>query len=179
MQQLLDDESRDLVDAERASGGSADSLSSSRSSSARRIDSKRWRSATTVGMAPRDRSQPPNFSTSSATIASARALRSSGARRSRDDRLQVVDVVEEHLLDLAGRRLDVAGQGDVDDEQRPCAPRPHDRLDARLGEDRRGRAGGGDDDVAAAERGVEIVPGRGERAADGLRESARRAPSSG
>ena len=104
--------------------------------------SNRWRSATTVGIAPRDRSQPPNFSTSSATIASARVTSlARRARFSRDRRLQIVDVVEEHLLDFAGRRLDVARQRDVDDEQRPVAPRPHHRLDARLGENRRRRAG--------------------------------------
>ena len=39
-----------------------------------------------------------------------------------DRRLQVVDVVEEHLLDFAGRRFHVAGHGDVDDEERPVAP---------------------------------------------------------
>ena len=55
----------------RTSGDSADSLKSSRASSARRIASNRCRSATTVGIAPRARNQPPNFSTSSATMASA------------------------------------------------------------------------------------------------------------
>ena len=34
-------------------------------------------------------------------------------------RLKVVDVVEEHLLEVADRRLDVARHGDVDDEERP------------------------------------------------------------
>ena len=38
----------------------------------------------------------------------------------------------------------------------------------RLGEDRRRGAGRGDDDVAGAERGVELFPGRGGGAADGL-----------
>src|SRR6266516_4408972 len=57
----------------RASGGNADSLNSSRSSSARRMTSKRCRNATTVGMALRDRSHAANLSTSSPTIASARA----------------------------------------------------------------------------------------------------------
>ena len=45
-----------------------------------------------------------------------------------DRRLQVVDVVQEDLLDFSGGRLDVARHGDVDDEQRAVAPRPHDRL---------------------------------------------------
>ena len=86
-----------------------------------------------------------------------------------DGRLQVVDVVEEDLLDFAGRRFDVARQRDVDDEERPVAPRPHDGLDVRLREDRRGRAGRRDHDVARAEHGVHVVPRRGARAADRLR----------
>ena len=164
----------------RASGGSDDSLNSSRSSSERRIASNRCRSATTVGIAPRERSQAPNFSTSSPTIASARATLAGPPRQVlAHGRLQVVDVVEEHLLDLAGRRLDVARHGDVDDEQRPVAPRPHHRLDVRLGEDRRRRAGRGDDDVArrrARRRARPTAPPRRRRS---LRPSAPRAPSCG
>ena len=49
-----------------------------------------------------------------------------------DRRLQVVDVVEEDLLDFTGRRLDVARHGDVDDEERTVAARPHHGLDVRL-----------------------------------------------
>ena len=86
-----------------------------------------------------------------------------------DRRLQVVDVVEEHLLDFAGRRLHIARHRDVDDEERAVAPRPHDGLDVRLGENRRRRAGRGDDDVAGAEHGVELFPRRGAGAADRLR----------
>src|SRR5262245_24971978 len=56
-------------------------------------------------------------------------------------RLQVVDVVEEDLLDLAGFGLDVARQRDVDDEERPVAPPAHHRLGVRLGQDRRRGAG--------------------------------------
>ena len=40
------------------------------------------------------------------------------------DRLQVVDVVEEHLLDLGGVGLDVARHRDVDEKQRPRAAVP-------------------------------------------------------
>ena len=86
------------------------------------------------------------------------------------DRLQVVDVVEEHLLELADRRLDVARHGDVDDEQRPVAPRPHHLFDARARQDRLGRAGRGDDDVGGRQRVVELVPRDGAR-----RRAARRA----
>ncbi len=85
-----------------------------------------------------------------------------------DRRLEIVDVVEEHLFDLAGRGFDVARDGDIDDEQRAAAPPAHDALDMRLRENRRGRAGRGDDDVARADRRVQLVPRRGAGAADRL-----------
>src|SRR5207245_3715959 len=84
-------------------------------------------------------------------------------------RLQVVDVVQEYLLDFAGPGVDVARHGDIDDEQRPVTAPAHDAFDVRTGQDRRGRTGRGDDDVAGAERGVEVVPVCGARAADRLR----------
>ncbi len=65
-----------------------------------------------------------------------------------------------------GGRLDVARQRNVDDEQRAVAPRPHDRLDPRFGQDRRGRSRRRDDDVAAAERGIHLFPRCGGGAAD-------------
>ena len=37
-----------------------------------------------------------------------------------DDRLKVVDVVEVAVLEVADRGLDVARNGEVDDEQRPA-----------------------------------------------------------
>ena len=84
-------------------------------------------------MAPRERSHAPNLPTSSATIDSAREDLARAAREVfADGRLQVVDVVEEHLLDLAGRRFDVPRHGDVDDEERAVAARPHHRFDVRL-----------------------------------------------
>ena len=89
------------------------------------------------------------------------ARASSALRRARFSwtmRLQIVDVVEEHLIEIADRRLDVARHGDVDDEQRPVAPRPHDLFDARARQHRLGRAGGGDDDVGGRQRRVERRP---------------------
>ena len=117
----------------RASGGSADSLKSSRSSSARRIvlellperDDGRDGAARTEPRAELadllgdDRLGAEDL---------ARAAREVFA----DGRLQVVDVIEEHLLDLAGRRFDVPRHGDVDDEERAVAARPHHRFDVRL-----------------------------------------------
>ena len=95
----------------RASGGSADSLKSSRSSSARRIASNRWRSATTVGIAPRDRSQPLELLDllGDDRLGAGHFARAPGDVLG-DHRLQIVDVVEEDLFDFARRRLDVAGQ---------------------------------------------------------------------
>ena len=99
-------------------------LGSSRCSSDRRTASKRSRSATTVWMAPRDRCHAANFASSSRTIGSARSI--SDARLemfSCTIDLQVVDVVEKHLLDLADGGLDVARHGHVEDEQRIAAAR--------------------------------------------------------
>ena len=75
-----------------------------------------------------------------------------------DDRPQVVDVVEEHLIEVPDGRLDVARHGDVDDEERPVAPRPHGLLDPRPSEHRIRRPGRGDHDVGGGQRVVEPVP---------------------
>ena len=69
-----------------------------------------------------------------------------------DDRLQIVHVVEEDLIQIADRGLDIARQGDVDDEERPVPPRAHRLLDRRSRQHGFGRAGGGDDDVGGDER---------------------------
>src|SRR6185503_14101254 len=66
---------------DRASGGRPASFGSSRCSSARRIASNRWRKATTVGTISRDCIHAVYLTTSSSTIASARA--SSAPRRVR------------------------------------------------------------------------------------------------
>ena len=136
-QQLLDDQARDLVD--RRAPRAAAPTASARAARARPAGSPRSaaRSATTVGTTPRDCSQAANASTSSSTIASARVDLAAAPRQVLlHDRLQVVDVVEEDLVDLAGRRLDVARHGDVDDEQRPAAARPHRRPRRAPREDR-------------------------------------------
>ena len=61
-----------------------------------------------------------------------------------DDRLEAVDVVEEHLLDVAYRRLDVARQRDVDKKDRAVATRAAQRLKFLARDDRVLRAGRGD-----------------------------------
>ena len=90
----------------RASGGSDAIFGSRRRSSDCLTDSNRWRSATIVGTAPRELSQPTNLRD---------FLRDDFFRVGRfgaafgnvflHHRLQVVDVVEEHLLEIAGVRL--------------------------------------------------------------------------
>ena len=81
------------------------------------------------------------------------------ARETFDDRTEVVQVVEENLVEVPGRRFDVTRQRDVDDEQRPPAPRAHHLFDRRPRENGLGGSRGGDDDVGGGERVGEIVPG--------------------
>ena len=149
-QQLLDDQPRDLVDARARFGGSADSFSSSRSSSALpdRLEPLPQRDDRRDGAA-RLAARPRTSRPLRATIASARAI--SLARRARFSRTSPGGRRCCRGRPVRFRRPPARrrGHGDVDDEQRPVAPRPHDRLDARLGEDRRGGTGRGDHDVAA------------------------------
>ena len=88
----------------------------------------------------------------------ARQLAAAAGEVLADDRLQIVHVVEEHLAEIGDRRLDVARQRDVDDEERPMPPRPHRLLDRGAGQDRFGGAGGGDDDVGRRQRRGHLVP---------------------
>ena len=99
--------------------------------------SNRCRSATTVGIArarPLPRREPRQLLGDDRL--GARDLGAAPREVLLDDALQVVDVVEEHLLDLAHRRIDVARHGDVDDEQRVGAPAPGHRLDVVARDDR-------------------------------------------
>ena len=81
-QQLLDDQPRDLVDAGPRLGRQRRRSSAAGDRARRwRIASKRWRSATTVGIAVRERAQVMKLSTSSLTMASARVV--SPLRRAR------------------------------------------------------------------------------------------------
>ena len=109
----------------------------------------------------RDRCQVENCCTSSSTICSARPTSAVRALEVLPhDRLQVVDVVEKHLLDFAGPRVDVARHRNVDEKQRPHAAGRHGRLDLGLGENRGRRARDRDDDVRFEQRLRQRVPGR-------------------
>ena len=111
------------------------------------------RSATIVGTAPRERCHARELRHFLGDDRfGALDLRAAARQVLLHDRLQVVDVVEEHLLDVADRCLDVARHGDVDDEQR-IAPMPAGhRLDLRARDDRPLRSGRRDDDVGVGER---------------------------
>ena len=69
-------------------------------------------------------------------------LAAPSAERLGHDRLEVVDVVEVAAVELVDRRIEVAGYGEVDEQQRPSSPRArnrrrveHDDLRARRGDD--------------------------------------------
>ena len=75
------------------------------------------------------------------------------------DLLEVVDVVDEAAFDLVHARIDVAGNGDVDEEHGAVAAAFHEALAVGAEEDGLRGAGGGDDDVGACGLGVELIEG--------------------
>ena len=77
------------------------------------------------------------------------------------DLLEIVDVVDEAAFDFVHPRVDVAGDGDVDEEHGAVAPAVEEVLAVGAVEDLLRRAGGGDDDVGARGLGVEVVEGDG------------------
>jgi hypothetical protein len=91
-----------------------------------------------------------------------------GRLRGRDDVLEVVEVVEVDVFELADRRLDVARERDVDEEDRAVAAGLAERLELFPGDDRVLRAGRGDDDVGGDEVVGEVLEGNG-HAAEPLR----------
>ena len=88
----------------------------------------------------------------------------------RDDLLQVVDVVQRHALELTAARLDVAGDRDVDQQQRPPRALAGDELELLVPDDRVRRGGRGDHDVGLHQLlGQAVEPD--DRAAEALREA--------
>jgi len=75
------------------------------------------------------------------------------------DLLEVVDVVDEAAFDLVHARVDVAGDGDVDEEHGAVAAALEEVLAVGAAEDLLRSAGAGDDDVGAGGLIVEIVEG--------------------
>ena len=77
------------------------------------------------------------------------------------DLLEVVDVVDEAAFDFVHARVDVAGDGDVDEEHGAVAADVEELLAVRAGEDFLRGSSRGDDDVGAGGLGVEVVEGDG------------------
>ena len=77
------------------------------------------------------------------------------------DLLQVVDIVDEAAFDLVHARVDVSGDGDIDEEHGAVAAGVEEVLAVGAVEDFLWGAGAGDDDVGAGGLGVEIVEGDG------------------
>jgi len=75
------------------------------------------------------------------------------------DLLEVVDVVYEAAFDLVHEGIDVAGDGDVDEEHGAVAAALHEALAVGAEEDGLRGAGGGEDDVCASSLGVKLVEG--------------------
>jgi len=73
--------------------------------------------------------------------------------------LQVVDVVDEATFHLVHERIDVAGDGDIDEKHRAIAAALHEALAVGAVEDSLLRAGGCDDDVGTRGLLVEVVEG--------------------
>ena len=113
-----------------------------RASSLSRISSASARSEAIVGTTSSDACQSRKRSASSATTRSApRRLAAAARERLLDHGLEVVDVVEEAAVEPVDRRVEVARNGEVDEQQRPAlarAQRRGDRL-ARDDEARRAR----------------------------------------
>ena len=76
------------------------------------------------------------------------------------DLMEVVDVVDEAAFDLVHAGVDVAGDGDVDEEHRAVATALEHVLAVGAAEDLLRGAGGADDDVGAVGLGVELLEGQ-------------------
>ncbi len=75
------------------------------------------------------------------------------------DLLEVVDVVDEAAFDLVHAGIDVAGDGDIDEEHGTVAAALQELLAVGSAEDLLGSSGAGDDDVGSVRLLVEGVEG--------------------
>ncbi len=71
--------------------------------------------------------------------------------------LQIIDVVEIHIAQVLHRRVDVARHGNIDQEQRPVAPHPHQTRHLVSGQQDLRAAGRGHQDVRLLHRAEAIV----------------------
>ena len=152
---------RERVSASTAaccSGVSAARRLAARASSAWRRDSACCCSVTMAGTASRDCRCSRYFSTSAAdNVLCGSGLAAAVGEVRGGDLLQVVDVVDEAAFDLVHLRVDVAGDGDVDEEHGAVAAAREELLAVGAGEDVAVGAGRGDDDVGAAGLRVELL----------------------
>ena len=117
-----------------------------------RISSARARSDAIAGTTSSDACHARNRSASSATIASARSASGAGAsERLGDDRLEVVDVVQVAAVELVDRRVEVARDREVDQEQRAARARARSAARRARAEHEPGALVDDDDDVGARE----------------------------
>src|SRR5207302_7162985 len=82
---------------------------------------------------------------------------STPCKRLGDDGLHVVDVVEVTALELVDRRVEIARNCEVDQEQRPAFAGRKNTLDVLTLENPPGRGGRGDDDVGGDELLADVV----------------------
>ena len=61
--------------------------------------------------------------------------------------MQIVDIVDEHIIELVDGGIDVPRHGDIHEEDRPLAPGGQQSLRLLFRYDKMGRAGRADDDV--------------------------------
>ena len=73
-------------------------------------------------------------------------------------RLQVVDRVQIDARQVADRRIEIARNRQVEDEQRPLIALGDDRPEIGSRDDRLARAGGADDQVGLDQQRVQIAP---------------------
>ena len=100
-----------------------------------------------------------NRSTSALISASASPACGYAPQCARQPRLQIVDVVDKDAFHLVHRRIDVARNGDVDEEHGPVTATMHELLAVLFPENRMRRASGADHNVGFGSRFVELFEG--------------------
>ena len=132
-----------------------------RPSSSSRIRSSLFRSRVTVGVTARLPIHPRNFASSSSRISSARGISRPALAVLLGDALEIVQAVHERVVDVAHRRLDVGGDGEIQEEHGAAPALVHrvfDVVAADHGPRARRRS---DDDVRLGELAEAVLPRHG------------------
>ena len=141
----------------RASGPRASSLACWCSSSARRIDSARFRKAATTGATDLAVDETRvTLELPGEQSADGRDLPSAGRHLRLGKSPHVLHVEQADAFDLGHRGIDVAGHGEVDHQQGPAGARPHRPADTPGVEHEVGRGGRGQHDVRPRELLVQL-----------------------